>query len=172
MLKAENYTRRTAPAPVPHLSGRHACLLSSILISLFIAAQRSPRWGNDPALSSADREPPRKEGTRSIRGIYHALVHYADFRIRLGTSWSSWCHHGYVTSELESEHHHGLQHHVGDLADAGPLDGLHLVQLGRLQLHPEVLRPGTTSLSSDSTDYHGALLPVGDSWALAGSAGT
>lgn len=133
--------------PVPHLSDRHACSLGSILI-LFLS---QPTRASAEELSavrscagligkrSAPRATARWEGRpqgegNEKSGTDDAVFHYADVCVHSGVTGGPECHGGHAATQLEGECRCGLQYHDCHLADAGTVDGLHLVQHRSLQL--------------------------------------
>lgn len=95
---------------------------------------------------------------------------HADLRFCTGAAGHPGCHGGHAAAQLEGERRRGLEHHHGHLADAGPVDGLHLVQHRDVQLHTQVLRIGAACVPADGAHHHGAVLRPGRTWALPGVA--
>lgn len=60
---------------------------------------------------------------------------HADLRLCAGFARHPRCHGGHVTAQLEGERGCWFEHHHGHLADAGSVDGLHLVQHWHVQLY-------------------------------------
>lgn len=91
----------------------------------------------------------------------HAVRRYSDPGVRPGTPGRPRCCRGHPDAQLEGEHQRVDQHHDPDIADAGSVDGLRVVQLRRLQLYRKELSAVAAAAPAGRADRHGPVLRSG-----------